>query len=106
MTSGGRTRDVFLKILLRWEIFSINVEGLSGGLVFAWNTRFVLLFPYIYVVDIQLIERSLDLAFVISVVNCYGPYSNFQAFWDGVKSDGVFSGKPHFWWGFIKFIHL
>ena len=41
MVVSIKTREVFTSILLRWNVCSVDAEGLSRGMVLSWNPMMV-----------------------------------------------------------------
>jgi len=80
MCDSIKSCEVFLKLFLDWEACGRNYDGLSSGLMLAWNdlnAHFKAFFSHVGIV----VEGSLlGLAQDISIINLYGPYNNRNTF--------------------------
>ena len=70
----------FSKLLYGWEFCAIDVVGLSGGLLTGWNPHSVRCKVFETIAGILVNARFHGSPTSFSILNCYGPYSNREAF--------------------------
>jgi exonuclease III len=91
MCSGESARETFRQWLKNWSFCTIDVNGMSGGLLSGWSQDFqaLTLFSVCSSILVKLKHKNNDLAF--SVVNIYGLYSDRAPFWEELSSACVFA---------------
>ena len=91
MTSAISTLLAFSKLCPGWEFCAISSTGLSGGLLVAWNPRCFKIKAFSTVAGILLKAQVQGSSLNLSLLNCYGPYSNRETFWDLADQGGLLS---------------
>ena len=63
----------------------IDAEGLSGGLVAAWNPKNYFFKPFMTCVRILLEGKVLGFEKFLHLLNIYAPYKDRKQFWDKIE---------------------
>jgi hypothetical protein len=90
MCSGVHARDLFCKWLKNWSFNTIDVDGLSGGLISGWSPDFQALSSSSVRNSISISLKHKKSDFVFFVVNIYGSYSDHISFWEELSNAGTF----------------
>ena len=80
MVYGSKACELFSKLLLGWEMCSVDADGQSGGIFSTWNPKNVKLVPYLLYTKIL---------HVIHLMNYYDPILIVRYFWEMVVEDGI-----------------
>lgn len=88
MVSGIKVRESLNSILKDWCIYTLYSKGLSRGLCSSWNPLKTLFNTYQSSARIVLEGKVQGWIQMVTVVNCYGPYSNRKYFWNRIMEDG------------------
>jgi hypothetical protein len=67
----------------------VDSSGLSRGLLSVWNPKKVDFSAYLTPAGIMLEGYVKDLDKRLKLINCYGPYSDREVFWENIKRDGL-----------------
>ena len=78
----------FSKLFPKWEFCATDANGLSGGLLSAWDPQIVRCRAYRTCVGILLQASFRGLTYPLSIINTYGPYKNRESFWDTALASG------------------
>ena len=89
MTSSYPALLDFSKLRPGWEFCVVSSSGLLGGILSAWNPHCIKLKYFHTVAGILLKARLRGSSFTLSFLNCYGPYSQRESFWDAVVQGGI-----------------
>ena len=89
MVSGDKDRIFFVPLLLGWELTTIDMLGLFGGLLVVWNHRKGIFSYFQNLAGILLTGDYVGFASQLKMVKCYPPYSEREYYWEKVKSDGI-----------------
>ena len=81
----------FSKLLSIWEFCATDAIGLLGGLLTEWNPHSVCCKAFDIVAGILVNAKFRGSPTTFSILNCYGPYSNREAFWSRAKAGGLLS---------------
>jgi hypothetical protein len=82
MCVGSKAMEFLSSLLKDWNLCSVDVEGLLGGLVSRWNENFEPVSTY----------ALHELGRVFKIINLYGPYGERKIFWEGLKDSGLMQG--------------
>ena len=85
MDSSSVACDFFLRIKHSWKCRVIDVAGLSGGLLLAWDPSYADLRSFVTVVRMMVEGNIKGFKSSIRIRNVYGPYSHRQDFWENVE---------------------
>ena len=89
MTCSHNAILSFSKLRPGWEYCALSSSGLSGGLLAAWNPLYFKIKAFRTVAGILLKAHVQGSSLNLSLLNCYGPYSNQETFWDLVVQGGL-----------------
>ena len=91
MSSSHPALLAFSKLRPGWEYCALSSSGLSGGLLAAWNPRCFKIKAFSTVVGILLKAQVRGSSMNLSLLNCYGPYSNRESLWELAEQGGLLS---------------
>ena len=74
----------FLMVRPNWRVAAIDANGLSGGILTAWNPAFGDFDAFVTVAGLLLDGFVRGFGEKISILNVYGPYRDRQTFWTEV----------------------
>jgi hypothetical protein len=89
MVCVTKARELFAKLLPNWFFCGTDSVGLSGGLLSSWNPRKANLNAFLTSAGILLEGYVKDLDRCMKLINCYGSYSDREAFWEAIKDEGI-----------------
>jgi len=104
MAPAQKSCQYFLKLFPRWEVSAIDVVGLSGELLCAWNPSICDFLSYIMVAWILLIGHIKVIELELKLLNVYGPYSDWLPFWDRLDKSGLLRDPNLILGGDLNFI--
>ena len=79
----------FSKLRPGWEYCAVSSTGLSGGLLAAWNPSCFRVKAFKTTAGILLKAQVRGSPQVFTLLNCYGPYTNREQFWNLVDRGGL-----------------
>jgi len=79
----------FLKIRPHWRVSTIDAQGLSGGLLTAWNPDFGELKAYHTIAGLLVEGHIKGFTEPIRILNIYGPCRDRLPFWEKVDSHNI-----------------
>ena len=80
MTNSYPALFAFSKICPGWEFCALNSNGLSGGILSGWNPKLIKCKAFHTAAGILLNASIRGSSLILSILNCYGPYLNREAF--------------------------
>jgi hypothetical protein len=89
MVCEAKAREFFVKLLPNWYFCGVDSSRLSGGMLTAWNPRKDEFSSFLTPAGILLDGLVKDLNKRLKLINCYGPYSDREVFWEVIKRDGI-----------------
>ena len=89
MTNSHPALLAFSKLRPGWEYCALSSSGLSGGLLATWNPLCFKIKAFRTVSGILLKAHVRGSSLNLSLLNCYGPYTNRETFWDLVVQGGL-----------------
>jgi hypothetical protein len=91
MCSGTKDRSTLEARLKNWDFYSLDLDGMSGGLIMGWGLACKVLSSYSFPSTISIKLMIKEFGFYFSVLNVYGPYANTFSFWENFTSVGAFT---------------
>lgn len=93
-------------LLRGWEVSAVSSNGMSGGLLVAWDPRFYsfVVFKTVWGILMEGRRRADDLS--LFVLNCYAPYRDREIFWNGFQSSRLLSRDDIIVAGDLNFTRL
>ena len=91
MILGTKACDFILSILKDWECCALDADGISIGLVAAWNPSTCSLKPFRTCVAIMLEGEVQGFEKHLHLLNVYAPYKERRKFWDRIDVSGLLS---------------
>lgn len=80
MCLGSKSIDILSTLLKTWNLCSIDIEGLSRGLVTGWNSNVTAISTHFIPVGIILEGEAKDWGKIFNIVNLYAPYGDRGVF--------------------------
>jgi endonuclease/exonuclease/phosphatase family metal-dependent hydrolase len=93
MVGVAKARDLFVKLLTTLVFLWSGLHRSLCGMLSAWNPRKADFSAYLIPAGILLEGRVKDLDRNLKVINCYGPYSDREVFWEAIKNEGIFKDQ-------------
>ena len=103
MTTGEKVRFVIEPWLKNWSFFSLDLDGLSRGLISAWNPSLKAISSIAQknVISVELEFKEFNM--VWKVLNVNGPYADRNSFWDNMLVSGIMPHSPFILGGDMNF---
>jgi hypothetical protein len=106
MVGVAKEREVFVKLLPKWNFCGVDSIGLSGGFLTAWNPRKADFVVFLTPAGILLEGVVKDINLKLKLINCYGSYADRVVFWEDLKRVGIFDVENLIMGGDLNFTIL
>ena len=91
MNLGTKACELILRILKYWELCSLDVDGIYGGLVATWNPSTYSFKPFRACTRILLEGKFQGFEKYLHLLNVHAPYKDRRQFWDRLDVSGLLS---------------